>query len=125
LTFFYFVGGSQFLQQILWNKFQIRCAYFTPNCTWSPNYSVLVLSATAFPAAEILCSYLSPLSALRIFANGFSSHSTIFCPAAAPNRSNIRAYAASGGWLARMRFFGSFSAAAAAAAAAAEKKEGV
>jgi hypothetical protein len=30
-------------QQILWNKFHIRCAYFTPNCTWSLNYSVLVL----------------------------------------------------------------------------------
>jgi hypothetical protein len=29
-------------QQILWNKFHIRCAYFTPNCTWSLNYSVLV-----------------------------------------------------------------------------------
>jgi hypothetical protein len=23
-------------QQILWNKFYISCAYFTPNCTWSP-----------------------------------------------------------------------------------------
>jgi hypothetical protein len=31
-------------QQILWNKFYIRRAYFTPNCTWSPNYSVLVYS---------------------------------------------------------------------------------
>jgi hypothetical protein len=30
-------------QQILWNKFHIRCAYFSPNCTWSLNYSVLVL----------------------------------------------------------------------------------
>jgi hypothetical protein len=30
-------------QQILWNKFHIRCAYFTPNCTWSLNYSVLVI----------------------------------------------------------------------------------
>jgi hypothetical protein len=29
-------------QQILWNKFHIRCAYFTPNCTWSLNYSVFV-----------------------------------------------------------------------------------
>jgi hypothetical protein len=29
-------------QQIFWNKFHIRCAYFTPNCTWSLNYSVLV-----------------------------------------------------------------------------------
>jgi hypothetical protein len=38
----YFDGGSQLPQQILWNKFHIRCAYFTPNCTWSPNYSVLV-----------------------------------------------------------------------------------
>jgi hypothetical protein len=43
LTFFYFYGCSQLPQQILWNKFHIRCAYFTPNCTWSPNYSVLVL----------------------------------------------------------------------------------
>jgi hypothetical protein len=42
-TFFiYFDGGSQLPQQILWNKFHIRCAYFTPNCTWSLNYSVLV-----------------------------------------------------------------------------------
>jgi hypothetical protein len=32
-------------QQILWNKFHIRCAYFTPNCTWSLNYSVLVFLA--------------------------------------------------------------------------------
>jgi hypothetical protein len=40
--FFFFFGGSQLLQQILWNKFHIRCAYFTPNCTWSPNYSVIV-----------------------------------------------------------------------------------
>jgi hypothetical protein len=32
-------------QQILWNKFHIRCAYFTPNCTWSLNYSVLVMKA--------------------------------------------------------------------------------
>jgi hypothetical protein len=38
----YFDGGSQLPQQILWNKFHIRCAYFTPNCTWSLNYSVLV-----------------------------------------------------------------------------------
>jgi hypothetical protein len=30
-------------QQILRNKFHIRCAYFTPNCTWSLNYSVLVI----------------------------------------------------------------------------------
>jgi hypothetical protein len=34
-------------QQILWNKFHIRCAYFTPNCTWSLNYSVLVKSEQA------------------------------------------------------------------------------
>jgi hypothetical protein len=38
----YFDGGSQLPQQILWNKFHIRCAYSTPNCTWSLNYSVLV-----------------------------------------------------------------------------------
>jgi hypothetical protein len=37
-----FDGGSQLSQQISWNKFHIRCAYFTPNCTWSLNYSVLV-----------------------------------------------------------------------------------
>jgi hypothetical protein len=43
--FFYFDGGSQLPQKILWNKFHIRCASFTPNCTWSPNYSVLVLFA--------------------------------------------------------------------------------
>jgi hypothetical protein len=53
LTFFYCDGGSHILrkrslcgsqlpQQIWWNKFYIRCAYFTPNCPWSPNYSVLV-----------------------------------------------------------------------------------
>jgi hypothetical protein len=40
--FLYFDGCSQLPQQILWNKFHIRCAYFTPNCTWSLNYSVLV-----------------------------------------------------------------------------------
>jgi hypothetical protein len=40
--YYHFDGGSQLLQQILWNKFHIRCAYFTTNCTWSPNYSVLV-----------------------------------------------------------------------------------
>jgi hypothetical protein len=40
--FLYFDSGSQLPQQILWNKFHIRCAYFTPNCTWSLNYSVLV-----------------------------------------------------------------------------------
>jgi hypothetical protein len=40
--FFYFDGGSQLPQQILWKKFHIRCAYFSPNCTWSLNYSVLV-----------------------------------------------------------------------------------
>jgi hypothetical protein len=41
-NYYYHDGGSQLPQQILWNKFHIRCAYFTPNCTWSPNYSVLV-----------------------------------------------------------------------------------
>jgi hypothetical protein len=41
LIFFY--CASQFRQQILWNTFYIRCAYFTPSCTWSPNYSVLVV----------------------------------------------------------------------------------
>jgi hypothetical protein len=40
---FYFDCASQLWQQILWNKFYKRCAYFTPNCTWSPKYSVLVL----------------------------------------------------------------------------------
>jgi hypothetical protein len=46
-------------QQILWNKFHIRCAYFTPNCTWSLNYSVLVslplyLVATGLQAIQFL-----------------------------------------------------------------------
>jgi hypothetical protein len=45
--FLYFDGGSQLPQQILWSKFHIRCAYFTPNCTWSPNYSVLVSDSQA------------------------------------------------------------------------------
>jgi hypothetical protein len=44
----YFDGGSQLPQQILWNTFHIRCAYFTPNCTWSPNYSVLVYFCSSF-----------------------------------------------------------------------------
>jgi hypothetical protein len=43
LTFFHFDCASQLWQQIFWNTFYIRCAYFTPNCTWSLNYSVLVL----------------------------------------------------------------------------------
>jgi hypothetical protein len=29
--FYYFDGGGQLPQQILWNKFHIRCAFFTPN----------------------------------------------------------------------------------------------
>jgi hypothetical protein len=36
-------GGSQLLPQILWDKLQFRCAYFTLNRTWSPNHSVLVI----------------------------------------------------------------------------------
>jgi hypothetical protein len=40
-------------QQILWNKFHIRCAYFTPNCTWSLNYSVLVIPITHSPPAAL------------------------------------------------------------------------
>jgi hypothetical protein len=44
LTIF-FDCASELWQQILWNKFGICCAYFTPNCTWSPNYSVLVLKS--------------------------------------------------------------------------------
>jgi hypothetical protein len=39
-----FLTTWQLPQQILWNKFHIRCAYFTPNCSWSLNYSVLVSS---------------------------------------------------------------------------------
>jgi hypothetical protein len=31
------------------HKFHIRCAYFTPNCTWSPNYSVLVNFSNNIP----------------------------------------------------------------------------
>jgi hypothetical protein len=46
----YFDGGSKLPQQILWNKFHIRCAYFTPNCTWSLNYSVLVKSVICIGA---------------------------------------------------------------------------
>jgi hypothetical protein len=31
----------------------IRCAFFSPNCTWSPNYSVLVILASdKFPLVE-------------------------------------------------------------------------
>jgi hypothetical protein len=41
-------------QQILWNKFHIRCAYFTPNCTWSLNYSVLVHICFAFVTCLLL-----------------------------------------------------------------------
>jgi hypothetical protein len=44
----YFDGGSKLPQQILWNKFHIRCAYFTPNCTWSLNYSDRDLSFFSF-----------------------------------------------------------------------------
>jgi hypothetical protein len=50
----YFDGGSQLPQQILMNKFHIRCAYFTPNCTWSPNYSVLVLPEATLAPNTIL-----------------------------------------------------------------------
>jgi hypothetical protein len=39
---FFFCGVSQLWKQILGIKFHIRCAYFTPKRTWSPNYSVLV-----------------------------------------------------------------------------------
>jgi hypothetical protein len=49
-NFYYFDCASQLWQQILCNKFHISCAYFTPNCTWSPNYSVLV-SLPSFSAA--------------------------------------------------------------------------
>jgi hypothetical protein len=45
--FFHFCGGSQLWKQILWIKFHIHCAYFTPNRTCSPNYSVLVLQKDA------------------------------------------------------------------------------
>jgi hypothetical protein len=55
LTFFY--CASQFRQQILWNKFYICCAYFTPYCTWSPNYSVLVF----FSLTDILPALLHDL----------------------------------------------------------------
>jgi hypothetical protein len=46
--FFHFCGGSQLWKQILWIKFHIRCAYFTPNRTWSTNYSVLVNDVATF-----------------------------------------------------------------------------
>jgi hypothetical protein len=36
-------GGSQLLQQILWDQLQFRCAFFTPNRTWSLNYSAFFL----------------------------------------------------------------------------------
>jgi hypothetical protein len=34
-------GGSQLLQQILWDKFQWHCYYCSPNRTWSLSYSFL------------------------------------------------------------------------------------
>jgi hypothetical protein len=40
---FFLDCASQLWRQILWNKFHKRYASFTPNCTWSPNYSVLAL----------------------------------------------------------------------------------
>jgi hypothetical protein len=49
-------------QQILWNKCHIRCAYFTPNCTWSPNYLVLVLNGFfywVFLVWQFKCIYIS------------------------------------------------------------------
>jgi hypothetical protein len=49
----FFFGGSQLLQQILWDKFHIRCAYFTPYCTWSPNYSVLVSFTFLTPSGAL------------------------------------------------------------------------
>jgi hypothetical protein len=52
---------------------QFRSAYFTPNRTWSPNYSVLV--AFAFPAATAATDHstiylLFPL----LFANNWVQH---------------------------------------------------
>jgi hypothetical protein len=41
-------------QQIFWNTFYIRCAYVTPNCTWSLNYSVLVLFLEKLKILQIL-----------------------------------------------------------------------
>jgi hypothetical protein len=54
LNFFYFDCASQLWQQILWNKFYKSCAYFNPNCTWSPNYSVLVSFVLALFWAEFV-----------------------------------------------------------------------
>jgi hypothetical protein len=78
----YFDGGSQLPQQILWNKFHIRCAYFTPNCTWSLNYSVLVSdSGPQFAAAEFkaYCQkhHITPLvsSACYPMSNGLAESS--------------------------------------------------
>jgi hypothetical protein len=56
----FFEGASQLWQQILGRKFHIRCAFFTPYCTWSPNYSVLVfyLSILSQVVSELFSSCL-------------------------------------------------------------------
>jgi hypothetical protein len=51
--FFHFCGGSQLWKQILWIKFHICCVYFIPNCTWFPNYSVLVYIVKTWPKVTI------------------------------------------------------------------------
>jgi hypothetical protein len=53
--FFHFCCGSQLWEQILWINFHIRRAYFTPNRTWSPNYSVLVSISFPFRASPSTC----------------------------------------------------------------------
>jgi hypothetical protein len=69
-------------QQILWKTFHIRCAYFTPNCTWSLNYSVLVYSCgdrkgmiPIFPLAEIFFCRSACLSGQT--GGGLSSRQTV------------------------------------------------
>jgi hypothetical protein len=59
LTFFYFVGGSQLPQQILWNKFPICCAYFTPNAPGLRTIQFLFLLAQPFFAAVSTISTFS------------------------------------------------------------------
>jgi hypothetical protein len=73
--------------QILWNKFHIRCAYFSPNCTWSLNYSVLVLLLQSFVLHmwEPSCdngSTCSILFCIYIYTHAFEA--AVFLPAGLP-----------------------------------------
>jgi hypothetical protein len=65
--FLFFDGGSQLQQQILWNKFNIHCAYFTPNCTWSLNYSVLVYTKKRWKKVNTDCKKLETMK--KIYKN--------------------------------------------------------